>query len=639
MWISLALLTVIQLTWGSELAPSEDRLTTTDECKPVDTSITFPKKVKGCTDMEGKKYKVKGSVTACCYKFTCSKFGKKAFKWTKAADAGKCCAHEGSFYQIGETISSESIENSCTAVELKCGQDSNGRPTVEKNSHHNFCCSYEDTVIPVGSSIPMPENCASLQCQQGAWGPTYSIERSFASCGCCWYSGMMIEDGSSVMVDGVDAKCCNGTIMAPVDVPPPTVGPIFTLPTIVTTESTWTNGSTEPAWTTVPETQAPTTYSGSSSSSSGECKVIEGANTQATGKACIFPFTWGYNGVTYDGCAFEPGMDQFPWCSTLVDTDGNHVSGAGEWGKCDMDHCSLATGVTTTTAGPTTTTLPVEPGTQGDCACGLANRGSRIVGGVETEINEYPWLVGMVFGGSNTPSCGGTLINDRWVLTAAHCTQGRSPSSINILLGEHNVLTSTESTMIRREVIKIVDHPNYNGGTTDYDYSLLKISGSIDMNENTHIRPACLPAVQNTGSEPDHMWKFATVAGWGTQSSGGDLSDFAQEVEVVIMSSRKCIESYGSSITDRMICAGHSEDGKDSCQGDSGGPLIYTNGTGQVPSENYVLEGVVSWGYGCAQKDYPGVYAKVSYVLDWIVGNANDGVWCPRNPTTLVGRK
>lgn len=311
-----------------------------------------------------------------------------------------------------------------------------------------------------------------------------------------------------------------------------------------------------------------------------------------------------------------------------------------------MDVCPLATGVTTTTTGPTTSTLPVQPGTEGSCACGLAQRNSRIVGGEQTEVNEYPWLVGLGFYGSSTPSCGGSLINDRWVLTAAHCTQGKQPSSISVILGEHNTQEIHETNMIKRTVIKIVDHPNYNGGNTDYDFSLLKISGFIDFgsigNElNTHIRPVCLPLQANTGSTPDHVGEKAIVAGWGTTSAGGDLSAYAQEVEVEIFSESKCKSSYGSSITDRMVCAGHDVNGKDSCQGDSGGPLVYSTGSGTTYGENYEVTGVVSWGYGCAQAAFPGVYARVSYVLNWITENANDGLWCPRIPTStppLVGK-
>lgn len=339
------------------------------------------------------------------------------------------------------------------------------------------------------------------------------------------------------------------------------------------------------------------------------------------GKPCVFPFTWTYNDETYDGCAFSPEVDQYPWCSTLVDEQGNHVSGKGEWGKCDPHNCPLATGVTTTTPGPVTTTLPVLPQTEGDCVCGLANRKTRIVGGSHTEVNEYPWLV-VVSGG-----CGGSLINDRWVLTAAHCSKGRSPSSIQIILGEHDKSTGGESTTITRSVIQIVEHPKYDGH--DYDYSLLKISGSIDFSQYSHIRPICLPAVSNTGYKIDHEGEMATAIGWGRTSSGGPVSNIAKEVEMTILTRYEC-QAAGYGVSHRMVCAG-TDSG--SCKGDSGSALMYTNGTGTNPGENYELIGVTSFGQGpCSTAEHPGVYARVSHELNWIIDTANDGIWCPRNP-------
>merc|ERR1711974_280318 len=100
-----------------------------------------------------------------------------------------------------------------------------------------------------------------------------------------------------------------------------------------------------------------------------------------------------------------------------------------------------------------------------------------------------------------------------------------------------------------------------------------------------------------------------TVSGWGTTSEGGSLARILQKVDVPVVSDKSCRKSYSTSqIADSMICAGFEQGGKDSCQGDSGGPFMCGN----------QLSGVVSWGYGCAEAGYPGVYTQTSYFVDWV---------------------
>merc|ERR1719422_2787245 len=95
-------------------------------------------------------------------------------------------------------------------------------------------------------------------------------------------------------------------------------------------------------------------------------------------------------------------------------------------------------------------------GASGDCKCGLAQRRTRIVGGVETEVNEWPWQAGMVWSGSSSVFCGATVISDEWILTASHCVDGTNPAEIQVLLGEHDYWDSGESSMTRMDISEII---------------------------------------------------------------------------------------------------------------------------------------------------------------------------------------
>lgn len=145
------------------------------------------------------------------------------------------------------------------------------------------------------------------------------------------------------------------------------------------------------------------------------------------------------------------------------------------------------------------------------------------------------------------------------------------------------------------DVAEVFIHPLYNPGTYDYDVSIMKTSGSLSFDDT--IQPISL-----TNDEAP-AGSLTTVSGWGDLYPGGDMSLILQAVEVSLITRLACQGKYGfSKITDQMICAGSENGGKDSCQGDSGGPLIF----------NGVQIGVVSWGNGCADYRYPGVYTNLA---------------------------
>ncbi|XP_017722311.1 PREDICTED: trypsin-2 isoform X1 [Rhinopithecus bieti] len=217
----------------------------------------------------------------------------------------------------------------------------------------------------------------------------------------------------------------------------------------------------------------------------------------------------------------------------------------------------------------------------------------KIVGGYTCEENSVPYQVSL---NSGYHFCGGSLINEQWVVSAAHCYKTR----IQVRLGEHNieVLEGTEQFI---NAAKIIRHPNYNRITLDNDILLIKLSSPAVINArvSTISLPTAPPAA---GTE-------CLISGWGnTLSSGADYPDELQCLDAPVLTQAECEASYPGKITSNMFCVGFLEGGKDSCQGDSGGPVV----------SNGQLQGIVSWGYGCAQKNRPGVYTKVYNYVDWI---------------------
>ena len=227
-----------------------------------------------------------------------------------------------------------------------------------------------------------------------------------------------------------------------------------------------------------------------------------------------------------------------------------------------------------------------------------------IVGG--TQVNpacpdcKYPFMVSLQSGGwFGGHFCGGSLVREDWVVTAAHCVVGESPSSIDVKIGLHNVNGTTGNQT--RDVVEIIIHPNYSNNSLNNDYALLRLDEPI-----TNFEPIQLATSDSHDDEP----VMSTTMGWGATSSGGSSSNFLLEVDVPIDDS--CGSYSNSEITNNMVCAGDSNGGEDSCQGDSGGPLIMTNSDGE-----YELIGIVSWGYGCAEAQYPGVYSRIYPRLNW----------------------
>ncbi|XP_030591278.1 transmembrane protease serine 9-like [Archocentrus centrarchus] len=232
--------------------------------------------------------------------------------------------------------------------------------------------------------------------------------------------------------------------------------------------------------------------------------------------------------------------------------------------------------------------------------CGQPSLNTRIVGGQDAPPGSWPWQVSLQ--DSDGHFCGGSLINNQWVLCAAHCFQSINASSVTVYLGRQSQQESNANEVCQT-VTQVIIHPNYNSSTFDNDISLLKLSSSVNF--TNYIRPVCLAASNSTFYNGTNTW----VTGWGDTGSG--VSQNLTEVAVPIVGNRQCNCDYGvGSITDNMVCAGLSAGGKDSCQGDSGGPMV------SKQNGRWIQAGIVS--FGCAFPNFPGVYTRVSQYETWI---------------------
>jgi trypsin len=237
-----------------------------------------------------------------------------------------------------------------------------------------------------------------------------------------------------------------------------------------------------------------------------------------------------------------------------------------------------------------------------------AQIGAKIVGGVQATQGEFPFIVSLQQKGFGH-FCGGSLISQKWVLTAAHCIgRGVTGGIDEIWIGSHDHSQST--SVEKMKVVRVIKHPKNSSATFDYDVAL------VELAQNSSFKPVALNETEIViGGTPVDVI-MAITAGWGAEHQADQvLPDILRKVDVPLVSKTVCNQtaSYAGRVTDQMICAGYAAGGKDSCQGDSGGPLVLNDASG-----NPILVGVVSWGQGCALKNKYGVYAKVNSVVEWV---------------------
>jgi secreted trypsin-like serine protease len=217
----------------------------------------------------------------------------------------------------------------------------------------------------------------------------------------------------------------------------------------------------------------------------------------------------------------------------------------------------------------------------------------EVVGGVRAAEGAFPWVVRLSVG------CDGALAAPRFVLTAAHCV-GRTGANSSILVAAGSVdLHSSRTIQVRSDYVRRA--PGYHYATSGDDWALIRLARPLDL----PTLPLAPDSHYNSGT--------FTIMGWGATSENSSAQQrYLRTAQVRYVSDSACDKAYSASgngiVASDMICAGDlSHGGVDSCQGDSGGPMVRRDAAGR-----WIEVGIVSWGIGCAEARYPGVYTQVS---------------------------
>ena len=255
-------------------------------------------------------------------------------------------------------------------------------------------------------------------------------------------------------------------------------------------------------------------------------------------------------------------------------------------------------------------------------SCGRPYQEGRVVNGSQASPGSHPWAVQIMLGRARGKIlCAGSLITNRFLLTAAHCFNRVRPADILLVLGNIRSDGSSSPAQELRKIDAVYIREDFDEETYNNDIAVVSMERSVQF--TAFIRPLCLPEINE-----DYAGSVGTIIGWGRLSHNGLLPDSLQESRVPILSQESCrYESnhVAEEITENMVCAGYrGEAATDACQGDSGGPLI-------LPSPGHshrLLVGIVSWGIDCAKPGYPGVYTRLGKYLHWIRDIVMEGGSC-----------
>jgi len=386
--------------------------------------------------------------------------------------------------------------------------------------------------------------------------------------------------------------------------------------------------------------------------------------------ACALP--WKFNGKLIDGCTTETDPDGRWWCSTKIDENQDHIGGQGNWGYCNLDCPGPAPKTTTPPPTTTTTTTTTKPDGEKPAPNGITDQADGryhpnenegtcgeylgvgfIIGGVITKRGELPYQAVLGYKGRRGKvkyNCGGTMINRRYVITAAHCQHKRIPrlQIAEVVLGEWDLEHDPDCTGdkggckpgtpfkkaqrfdVTSKDVKVHEDWDLNKVVNNGDdialIRLPRLATTYLEDFDEIVGPVCI-GWDRTIQVPDT--KFV-VSGWGRTNNDaydrGDIgvsgahSAILQKLDVPRIPLEQCKAKFPifKDLSEKQICAGGTK-GKDSCSGDSGGPLV-AQGPGDFKKPKYLI-GVVSFGTKKCGQGYPGVYTSIEYYLPWILAN------------------
>uniref|UniRef100_A0A182MC29 Peptidase S1 domain-containing protein n=1 Tax=Anopheles culicifacies TaxID=139723 RepID=A0A182MC29_9DIPT len=230
--------------------------------------------------------------------------------------------------------------------------------------------------------------------------------------------------------------------------------------------------------------------------------------------------------------------------------------------------------------------------------------GARVVNGETAALGQFPYQVRLTLnvGNGQRALCGGTLLNEEWVLTAGHCVQ--LAKSVEVHLGAVDFDDQTNDGRLVLESTEFFKHEKYNPLFVANDVALVKLPEKVEFSER--VQPVRLP----TGNS-DYAGEAVVVSGWGLTQTGGQVSQELQYATLQVITNAECQKTFSPLVVRKSTLCARGDEKESPCNGDSGGPLVL--------AEDKTLVGVVSFGHalGC-ERGFPAAFARVTAFRDWV---------------------